>query len=171
MQEKVFNNGDVMIRQGENDPFFYQIISGSADVFVTDDAEKQIHLATLKEGAYFGEMALLEGGIPHSATVIAAEDNTRVLEIPGDQIPQYYKEQPEKIYELMKYIGSRIRSMTETYENALETIDRLREKFFAKQSGKAERGGSSLFGNEKDDSFKSKYEETVSGQCRYAAEQ
>ena len=32
-----------------------------------------------------------------------------------------------------------------TYENALETIDRLREKF----------GGSSLFGNEKDDSFKS----------------
>ena len=109
MQEKVFNNGDVMIRQGENDPFFYQIISGSADVFVTDDAEKQIHLATLKEGAYFGEMALLEGGIPHSATVIAAEDNTRVLEIPGDQIPQYYKEQPEKIYELMKYIGSRIR--------------------------------------------------------------
>ncbi len=42
-----------------------------------------------------------------------------------------------------------------TYENALETIDRLREKFFAKQSGKAERGGSSLFGNEKDDSFKS----------------
>ena len=105
MQEKVFNSGDVMIRQGENDPFFYQIISGSADVFVTDDAEKQIHLATLKEGAYFGEMALLEGGIPHSATVIAAEDNTRVLEIPGDQIPQYYKEQPEKIYELMKYIG------------------------------------------------------------------
>ena len=42
-----------------------------------------------------------------------------------------------------------------TYENALETIDRLREKFFAKQSGKAERGGSSLFGNEKDNSFKS----------------
>ena len=32
-----------------------------------------------------------------------------------------------------------------TYENAMETIDRLREKF----------GGSSLFGNEKDDSFKS----------------
>ena len=32
-----------------------------------------------------------------------------------------------------------------TYENALKTIDRLREKF----------GGSSLFGNEKDDSFKS----------------
>ena len=44
MQEKVFNNGDVMIRQGENDPFFYQIISGSADVFVTDDAEKQIDI-------------------------------------------------------------------------------------------------------------------------------
>ena len=42
-----------------------------------------------------------------------------------------------------------------TYENAMEAIDRLREKFFAKQSGKAERGGSSLFGNEKDDSFKS----------------
>ena len=126
MQEKVFNNGDVMIRQGENDPFFYQIISGSADVFVTDDAEKQIHLATLKEGAYFGEMALLEGGIPHSATVIAAEDNTHVLEIPGDQIPQYYKEQSEKIYELMKYIGSRIRSMTETYENALEDLEKVK---------------------------------------------
>ena len=126
MQEKVFNNGDVMIRQGENDPFFYQIISGSADVFVTNDSEKQIPLATLKEGAYFGEMALLEGGIPHSATVIAAEDNTRVLEIPGDQIPQYYKEQPEKIYELMKYIGSRIRSMTETYENALEDLERAK---------------------------------------------
>ena len=42
-----------------------------------------------------------------------------------------------------------------TYENAMEAINGLRDKFFAKQSGKAERGGSSLFGNEKDDSFKS----------------
>ena len=42
-----------------------------------------------------------------------------------------------------------------TYENAMEAIDGLREKFFARQSGKAERGGSVLFGNEKDDSFKS----------------
>ena len=42
-----------------------------------------------------------------------------------------------------------------TYENAMEAISGLRKKFFVKQSGKAERGGSMLFGNEKDDSFKS----------------
>ncbi len=115
MQEKVFNNGDVMIRQGEIDSVFYQIISGSADVSVSDDSEHETHLATLKEGAYFGEMSLLEGGIPHSATVVAAEDNTRVLEIPADQISEYYKTRPDKIYGLMKYIGTRIRSMTDPH--------------------------------------------------------
>jgi CRP-like cAMP-binding protein len=135
MQEKIFNNGEVMIRQGESDPFFYQIISGSADVFVGDDSENKTHLATLKEGAYFGEMSLLEGGIPHSATVVAAEDNTRVLEIPADQISEYYKTRPDKIYDLMKYIGTRIRSMTDTYKEALEDLEK------AKGEGREALGG------------------------------
>ena len=122
MQEKVFNKGEIMIRQGEFDSVFYQILSGSADVTASDNADNVLFIATLKAGEYFGEMSLLEGGFPHSATVAAAEDNTRVLEIPAEQLTKYFESEPEKIYALMKYLGNRIRSMTGVYEEALADL-------------------------------------------------
>ena len=50
--------GDVIVRQGEPGDKFYVIHHGHAEVFKQDDGSGQ-PLATLKEGDFFGELALL----------------------------------------------------------------------------------------------------------------
>jgi CRP-like cAMP-binding protein len=54
--------------EGSGGAAFFLIDSGEATV-----SSKGVHLATLGPGAYFGEVALIDGG-PRSATVTAATD-------------------------------------------------------------------------------------------------
>lgn len=65
-------DGGVVIRQNEEADKFYLIRSGEVDVRTEQDG-KERHLATLKEGQYFGEMALMSGE-RRNATVTAKGD-------------------------------------------------------------------------------------------------
>lgn len=67
--EKTFEAGERIVNEGDSGTGFYLILSGRAEV--TRGEEK---LATLGEGAFFGEMALLDGS-PRSADVTALEDS------------------------------------------------------------------------------------------------
>jgi len=54
-----FNPGEAIITKGERGDTFYLIESGDVDIFIDDERKKAI--ATLKEGDFFGERALLGG--------------------------------------------------------------------------------------------------------------
>jgi CRP/FNR family transcriptional regulator/CRP/FNR family cyclic AMP-dependent transcriptional regulator len=73
MLQKTFSAGDVIVHEddAENQTFFI-IVSGSVHVTVLSSEGKQAILATLRSGAFFGEMAILDGE-PRSASVVAAE--------------------------------------------------------------------------------------------------
>ena len=123
MQEKLFNKGETIIRQGELGECFYQILEGAVEVIAAEDqAEKK--LTDLKAGDYFGEMAVLEA-YPRSATVIALEDGTRVMEIPGKEIDVYFRKQPAKILELFGHLSDRLRSLTADYKEASDVYEAL----------------------------------------------
>jgi putative ABC transport system ATP-binding protein len=64
--------GTVLIRQGDVGDKFYLLRHGSVDVIVDEGLPTRRQLAVLKEGEFFGEMALLSGE-PRNATVIARE--------------------------------------------------------------------------------------------------
>jgi CRP-like cAMP-binding protein len=66
-----------VIREGENVPGLYLVLSGAVDVWKRDGQEK-ILLATLGPGEVFGEMSLLHGA-PATATVTAAQRSTLLL--------------------------------------------------------------------------------------------
>lgn len=65
--------GSTVIRQGDAGDKFYLIRQGSFDV-VSESGGQSTVKATLHEGSYFGEVALMEDK-PRNATVIAKEDS------------------------------------------------------------------------------------------------
>src|SRR3712207_5132226 len=58
----------VVVREGDESDDLYVILSGSAQVYRSDDQGREVTLATLQAGSYFGEQALLDSG-PRSATI------------------------------------------------------------------------------------------------------
>ena len=64
-----FDRGNVIIRQGQPGNSLYMLTSGKVRAFVKKDG-KNVPVADLNEGAFFGEGSILTGK-PRSATVAA----------------------------------------------------------------------------------------------------
>lgn len=56
---KIFNEGEVIIRQGEAGNFMYEILDGQVEVFQEKNGQ-EVRLAVLGKGDFFGEMAIFE---------------------------------------------------------------------------------------------------------------
>lgn len=65
-----FKRGDVILREGEPGKSLYMLASGMVRAFRKDPGGRQVKLADLREGAFFGEVSILTGG-PRTATVAA----------------------------------------------------------------------------------------------------
>src|SRR6185369_6752471 len=73
IKPQIFPPDASIIRQGEVGDKFYILLSGKADVYISQPGGSEVLVNELKRGQYFGEMALLGGGI-RSATVKASAD-------------------------------------------------------------------------------------------------
>ena len=74
LQTMQFDAGDVIVRQGGPADKFFIIVDGEVEVIREDDGHQRT-LATLKQGQFFGEMAILRDA-PRMATVRAAAPTT-----------------------------------------------------------------------------------------------
>lgn len=132
MSVKKFNQGDVIFREGEAGNSFFQILEGKVAVIVNYGKEDEKKLTEMIPEQFFGELAALEG-IHRSATVIALEDGTTVTEIPQEEIDSFFTSQPDKIILVMKNISSRIRELTEDYNEASAALSELKAGNTAKK--------------------------------------
>ena len=73
LKEESFENGHDIIRQGESGDKFFMIKRGAATIYKTDDEGHKEMVTRLKNGAYFGEMALIYDE-PRTATIVAQGD-------------------------------------------------------------------------------------------------
>ena len=123
--EKTFNNGDVIIKEGESGNTFFQLLEGKVAVYKNYDMDDQVQIAILEQGQYFGEMAVIEN-YPRNSTVVAEGDVT-VLEIAAGELNDYISQNPDNIIEIMKLLGSRVKSMTDDYNEAKKVLDGIRK--------------------------------------------
>jgi len=106
---KVYQDGEVIVRQGETGNCMYVIQAGQVDV-VQSRGEEQVHLATLKAGDFFGEMALFEREV-RSATVRAARE-ARVLTVDKRALFARIAEDPSLALRLLERLSRRIRELS-----------------------------------------------------------
>lgn len=79
MHERHFSQGDVVVREGEDSHSIYIIATGNMIVLKSNEDGKEVEIATMRHGDFFGEMSFLRNK-PRSSTVIAKEDS-RLFEI------------------------------------------------------------------------------------------
>ena len=103
-------SGDVLFREGEVGDFAYQVISGEVEIckFTGDE---YVTLSTLKKGALFGEMALIDRQ-PRSAMARATKECV-VKEIDKNALLTYLKNSPQTAFNMMQQLASYARNANE----------------------------------------------------------
>jgi len=109
-----FKKGDLIIREGEYSDSMYLIKSGEVEVFIEKDGEKRL-LATLSEGEFFGEIAVLTGQ-KRTANVIAKTD-VELLELTKRDIDEIIQIHPVVLDVLKSFVQER---SSDTFQKLME---------------------------------------------------
>ena len=120
MTEKQFKKGDVIFREGDIGETLYLINEGTVAIYASYGEDDQQLLVEQGKDKFFGEMAVIEA-YPRSATAVASDD-VKVVEIGSGEISEYFKNDPDRILEIMKSLGERLRDLTVDYSDVCDTI-------------------------------------------------
>ena len=126
MQKILFKAGDTILTEGEEGNSAFLITTGSVEVIVGEGKKAKV-VATLGEGAIFGEMSLLEPG-PRSATVKAVTD-TECSVTSYDDFMASVQDDPEQAIKFMKTLVLRLRQMNEVMGKMDPQRRRMRDVF------------------------------------------
>ena len=104
------------------------VIKGSVKVTRLGKSGREVILALLNEGDFFGEMSLIDGD-SRSANVIALE-NTKVFTLNRLDFLNVIKKYPNIAIELLKVLGQRIRK-SDRQITSLSLSDAEKESLYA----------------------------------------
>lgn len=105
---KIYHKGENIIRQNDVGDCMYVIQSGKVEV-IQEQKKKDIHIATLREGDFFGEMSIFEHEV-RSNTVRAIED-VRVLTVDKKNFLRRIHEDPSLAFNIVQTLSQRLRKL------------------------------------------------------------
>jgi CRP/FNR family cyclic AMP-dependent transcriptional regulator len=114
---KIYNDGEIIIKQGEVGTCMYVIQEGQVEV-ILEDEEEQVRLAVRGEGEFFGEMAIFEHEV-RMATVRAL-GKARVLTVDEKNFLRRVHKDPSLAYHLVQTMSKRIRELSVEVANLKE---------------------------------------------------
>ncbi len=109
-----FPAGKVLFREGDAGEDMYIIQSGRVAIKKRTGANKDVTLAVLEKGDFFGEMAVLER-MPRSASAEMAEGGDLIV-ISGDTFGDMIKSNPEIAFRMLRKYSIRLREMVKQIE-------------------------------------------------------
>ncbi len=112
---KQYRDSEVIVRQGDEGDCMYVVQKGKVEVLTTK-AGGELHLATLGEGDFFGEMALFEREV-RSATVRAAGD-VWVLTLEKKSFLRKVHQDPSLAFRILEKMSHRLRELNAALEKA-----------------------------------------------------
>jgi uncharacterized membrane protein len=102
-----FKSGDMIFRQKDPGDALYIIESGTVRIWVHDDDVKQLTLAELRPGDFFGELSVLDQG-ERSANAVATTDCV-LHRLRRDNFHEFLLDHSHVAVDLVSEIGSRLR--------------------------------------------------------------
>jgi CRP/FNR family cyclic AMP-dependent transcriptional regulator len=99
--------GVALFRSGDEGDAMYLIESGRVRITITDDDKKEITLAELAQGDFFGEMAIIDGK-QRSADAIVAEA-ARFAVLSRDNFLRFIRDNPTVALEMLSATFGRLR--------------------------------------------------------------
>lgn len=115
VDRQVFEDGDLVFKEGDTGRSMFLISRGAADVTKQIGAGRRSRLATFQQGTVFGEMALLDGE-PRAARIEAA-GHLEVFELTYDAFDRLHAEEHETAMKIQaavgRILGARLRGANE----------------------------------------------------------
>ena len=105
---KIYSDGELIIRQGEVGDCMYVVQSGEVEVFKTQ-GDKELHLGTMGEGDFFGEMALLDRDVRSAS--IRSIGETRILKVDKRTFLSQVHADPALALRIVQKMSQRIRQL------------------------------------------------------------
>ncbi len=107
---KIYQSGEIIVRQGETGDCMYFVQSGKVEV-IKESEGREVRLAELGEGEFFGEMALFEKDV-RSATVRPLGE-VRVLSVDKKMFLRKIHDDPSLAFRVMQRMSRRIRELND----------------------------------------------------------
>ena len=104
---RAFPKGRMIVAEGEPSQSLYILLSGRAKVQRSDSEGKEVILAVLTSGEFFGEMSLIDDA-PRSASVITIE-SCDFMAIQKETFKQMLVQSPEMCQAIMRGLVKRLR--------------------------------------------------------------
>jgi CRP/FNR family cyclic AMP-dependent transcriptional regulator len=110
LEEIVYNEGDVIFRQGDEGSSLFIIEDGAVEISYGEGRAKVV-LATLFSGQYFGELSLFDGA-PRSATATAVK-RSQLIRLDRDDLVDFVNKDPAAALRIISEMGERLRQTNE----------------------------------------------------------
>ena len=110
-RERTYPKGSVILFEDDVGDALYLVAAGQVKVVLIGEDGREVILSVLREGSFFGEMALIDDQ-PRSAHVIAMQDSTMLM-LRREDFQSRLRTSPEVAIALMRELSRRLRRADE----------------------------------------------------------
>ena len=110
LEEVVYEEGDIIFRQGDEGSSLFIIEEGSVEIGY-GEGKGRVVLATLFNGQYFGELSLFDGS-PRSATATALK-HSELIRLDRADLVDFVNKNPAAALRIIAEMGERLRQTNE----------------------------------------------------------
>src|SRR5687768_14748024 len=107
MTDEILPEGRILFEVGDPGTSLYIIGSGKIRISVPGDSGEEVSLATLSQGEFFGELALLDGN-PRSARATAIEE-ARLFSLERENFLTFVGTRPDAALAMLSATAKRLR--------------------------------------------------------------
>ncbi|MFI5225197.1 MAG: Crp/Fnr family transcriptional regulator [Candidatus Limnocylindrales bacterium] len=120
MRARRFRRGEVLFHQGDPGDALFVVTRGAVKISLPNEEGDEAIIATVRDGEFFGELALLDGA-PRSATATALEP-TETLVLPRSRFRDLIATEPALRDALLATLAAELRRLT-THVEELHFLD------------------------------------------------